>query len=431
MSDELALLGGKPVLSQELPVFNRIGPEESEQVHKVLDSGELSGFIGAWCDGFNGGEAVQEFESVFSEVLNCDYAISVNSNTTGLIASLGAIGLSPGDEVIVPPFTMSATAIAPLFYGGIPVFADIESNYYCLDVKAVEQQINKKTKAIIVVNLFGHPAELMKLKSLADKNNIYLIEDNAQAPLAKENGLYTGTIGHIGVFSFNRHKHIQSGEGGVCVTSDPELAIRLKAIRNHGENIIEDLAIDDVTNLVGFNFRMTELNAAIGIAQMRKAMTIISERVCIAEKISNGLSDMKGITPAKVRKKCEHVYYLLAFHYDENIVGVSRELFSKALQAEGFINSQGYIKPLYYLPLFRKKIAIGHSGFPFSLSDREYTENLCPVAERMYEKELLEFFVCSYDPDEKQVEQLIEAFNKVYRSRDKLRKIELNNKNNK
>ena len=213
----------------------------------------------------------------------------------------------------------------------------------------------------------------------------------------------------------------------MCVTSNEELATKLKIIRNHGENIIDDLAINNITNLIGYNFRITELNAAIGIAQMKKSKDIISERVNIAKKISDGLSDLDGIVPAKVRDGCEHVYYLLAFRYDENTVGVSREIFAKALTAEGFVNSQGYIKPLYYLPVFRKRIAIGNSGYPFTLSNREYNDRLCPVAERMYEKELIEFFICSYDPDKNQIDKLIEAFKKVYQSRDKLKKIELNN----
>ena len=124
--------------------------------------------------------------------------------------------------------TMSATAMAPLIYGGIPVFVDIEPDYFCLDLKKVEESITTKTKAILAVDLFGHPAELASLKALADEKNIYLIEDAAQAPLASENGLLAGCIGHIGVYSLNCHKHIQTGEGGVCVTSDDELALRMR-----------------------------------------------------------------------------------------------------------------------------------------------------------------------------------------------------------
>ena len=131
--------------------------------------------------------------------------------------------------------TMSATVMAPLIYGGIPVFVDIEEDYFCIDLNKVELAINSKTKAIIAVNLFGHPAELRRLRDLADKNGIYLIEDAAQCPLASENSFYAGTIGHIGVFSLNYHKHIHTGEGGICCTDDDELALRLRAIRNHGK----------------------------------------------------------------------------------------------------------------------------------------------------------------------------------------------------
>jgi len=424
MNNDLALFGGKPAINEKIADFNKIGKEESEEIEIVLSSGELSGFIGRWGDEFGGGKTVRTFEDKFSELFRCDYSISVNSNTTGLIASLGAIGLSPGDEVIVPPYTMSATVIAPLFYGGVPVFVDIEPNYFCLDIEGVKQQINNKTKAIIAVNLFGHPAELVKLRALADENKIYLIEDNAQAPLAMENGLYTGTIGHIGVFSFNRHKHLQTGEGGICTTNDENLAFRLKAIRNHGENIIDELKVEDITNLIGFNFRMTELNAAIGIAQLKKAEIIINERIEIADKLSNGLAGLEGIICPELRTGCKHVYYLSAFRYDEEIIGVSRELFSKALNAEGFMNSQGYVKPLYHLPQFKKRMAIGRNGFPFTLTSRTYSENLCPVAEKMHNKELLQYLVCSYDPTQNQIIQMINAFHKVYEQKNKLSEYE-------
>ena len=155
------------------------------------------------------------------------------------------------------------------FYGGIPFSADVEKDYFCLDYQAVINKITNRTKAIIAVNLMGHPAELIKLRKLADSKGIYLIEDNAQAPHAHENGLLTGTIGHIGVASLNYHKHIHTGEGGVCTTNDDNLAERLKLIRNHGENVINDLDIKNLTNLIGFNFRLTEIGAAMGISQIK------------------------------------------------------------------------------------------------------------------------------------------------------------------
>src|SRR5262249_5209652 len=157
---------------------------------------------------------------------------SINSATSGLMAAMGAAGISPGDEVIMPPFTMSATAMAPLTYGGIPVFVDIEPDTFCLDLDAVRAAIGARTRAVLAVNLFGHPARLHELRALCDEHGLKLIEDNAQAMLAEEHGRYAGTIGHIGVFSLNYHKHIHSGEGGICTTDDERLARRLQQIRN-------------------------------------------------------------------------------------------------------------------------------------------------------------------------------------------------------
>ncbi|RPG38427.1 MAG: DegT/DnrJ/EryC1/StrS family aminotransferase, partial [Muricauda sp. TMED12] len=211
---DLALLGGQPMLDQALAPFNTIGEAERRAVEAVLDTGVLSGFVGAPGPDFNGGPAVRELEARWCDRFNCTHAVSVNSATSGLYAAIAAAGVGPGDEVIVPPYTMSATCIAPLVYGGIPVFVDIERDHFCLDPDLVEAAITPKTRAILTVNLFGHPAALGRLRQIADKHGLILIEDNAQAPLAKENGRFTGTIGHIGVFSLNRHKHIQTGEGG-------------------------------------------------------------------------------------------------------------------------------------------------------------------------------------------------------------------------
>ena len=215
---------------------------------------------------------------------------------------MGAIGISPGDEVIIPPTTMSATAMAPLVYGGIPVFADIENKTFCIDPVKVEEKINKNTKAIIAVNLFGHPAQLKKLKNIAKKYNIYLIEDNAQAPLALENGKYCGTVGDIGVFSLNYHKHIHSGEGGICCTNNNELALRMQLIRNHAEASIEFTGLKDITNMIGYNYRMTELSAAIAIVQLRNIKKHVELRKRLSEKLSTYVSNLPGLTPHLLEK---------------------------------------------------------------------------------------------------------------------------------
>ncbi|MDI1344758.1 MAG: DegT/DnrJ/EryC1/StrS family aminotransferase [Pseudolabrys sp.] len=415
--DTLALLGGKPVIEAPFKPYRSIGEEERLAVDAVMRTGHLSGYVGAWCDAFDGGPVVRDFETRFAAKFKSRHAIAVNSNTSGLIAAMGAAGVSPGDEVIVPPTTMSASAMAPLIYGGIPVFVDIEPDTFCLDVTKVREAITPRTRAILVVNIFGQPAALVELRELADEHGIVLVEDNAQGPLATQAGRYAGTIGHIGVFSLNYHKHIHTGEGGVCCTDDERLARRLRMIRNHAENVTDELADGDLVNLVGFNFRLTELQAAVGIAQLAKVDRVVDGREAIANRFSLELGGFPGVVPPQVRDDCRHVYYVWASRYDERVTGVPRDLFAKALAAEGVPVSVGYVAPLYLLPIFQKRIAIGREGFPFTLTNRSYRKGLCPVAERMHEKEILELHVCSWAFEPTEMQSVIDAFEKVYAHR--------------
>ncbi len=418
--DRLAILGGSPVVPDPLPPYRSVGRAEREAVCAVIDSGCLSGFYGSWREGFLGGPTVRAFERAWAERFGVEHAVSVNSATSGLSAALGAIGIGPGDEVIVPPLTMSATVVAPLIYGGIPVFADIEPETFCLDPAAVRRAVTPRTRAILAVNLFGHPARLAELRSLAEELGIALVEDNAQAPLAAEGARLSGTVGHIGVFSLNEHKHLHTGEGGMCVTADDDLAQRLRLIRNHGENVVEPLAIEGIVNLVGFNFRMTELSAAIGLEQLRRIDAHVERREALGRRLTVGAEGMVGLTPPRVRPDCRHVYYLWALRFDEDAMGIRRERFSEALRAEGFPNFTGYVRPLYRLPVFQRRIAIGGRGYPFDLTTVRYEKGLCPVAERMYERELICFEPCRYEVGRPQTELLIEALHKVYAHRGAL-----------
>lgn len=418
--NELALLGGQPVLQSPLKPYRVIGEEERVAVDAVMRSGNLSGYIGAWCGGFDGGPVIRDFENRFAAKFKTRHAIAVNSNTSGLIAAIGAAGVSPGDEVIVPPTTMSASAMAPLIYGGIPVFVDIEPDTFCLDAEKVREAITPRTRAILVVNIFGQPAALKELRALADMHDLVLIEDNAQGPLGMQGERYAGTIGHIGVFSLNYHKHIHTGEGGVCCTDDVKLANRLRMIRNHGENVTDELADGDLVNLVGFNFRMTEMQAAIGIVQLEKVDALVDEREAIANRFTRELAKFSGIIPPVVRKDCRHVYYVWTARFDEARVGIGRDVFAKALEAEGVPVSVGYVAPLYLLPLFQKRIAIGRDGFPFTLTNRNYQKGLCPIAERMHEKEFLELHVCSWAFEPAEIQSVVDAIAKVYANRGAL-----------
>ena len=181
---QLAIMGGKPVREQNdlFPAYNTIGEEEIKAVTAVLKSGNLSQFLGTWSDDFLGGPMVKKLEEKWCEAININYAVSVNSNTSGLFASVGAIGIQPGEEVIVSPYTMTASAVAPLVYGGVPVFADIHPDTFCLDPKSIREKITPRTKAILIVHILGHPAEMDEIMAIAKEFNLIIIEDCAQTP---------------------------------------------------------------------------------------------------------------------------------------------------------------------------------------------------------------------------------------------------------
>lgn len=420
MNDTLAILGGKPCLSTPLQPFVPHQQEDAMAAAEVIKSGLLSDFLGSPGEKFYGGQQVRRLEEKWQALFSVKHAISVNSATSGLIAAMGAIGISPGDEVIVPPYTMSASAMAPLFYGGIPVFVDIEDETFCLALDKVAAAITPRTKAILVVNLFGHPARLRALRALADKHKIALIEDNAQAVCAKEHDRWAGTIGHLGIFSFNVHKHLNIGEGGMVVTNDPNLAQRLQLIRNHGENIVEWLEVADLTNLMGYNFRLSEVHAAIGLQQVSRLGYLTERAANIGASLSQGLKDLPGLQVPVVRHGCTHQYFMWSCCLDAAQLGMSRKLFCQALQAEGVPISAGYVKPLYYLPIFQQRQALGRDGFPFNLSDVSYEPGLCPVTESLHFERLIQFQPVSWDVSAQQCQQIINAFCKVYEHRHAL-----------
>jgi perosamine synthetase len=414
MSDTLAILGGNPEIREPLRPYAAIGRSEVRAALRVLKSGLLSGYLGAWAPDFWGGPTVRRLEDAWAEKFGARHAVAMNSATSGLIAAMGAIGLGPGDEVIVPPYTMSATAVCPLFYGGSPVFADIDENTFCLDVNAVRSRLTAKTKAIIAVNLFGHPAQLHELRALATQRGVALIEDNAQAPLAQEHGRFTGTIGAIGVFSLNFHKHIHSGEGCLCVTNDDELALRLKLIRNHGENVVDHVALSNRHGLVGFNFRMSELSAAVALEQLRNLDHHVARRETAALRLTEGVRDLPGIVPPVVRAECRHVFYQWVFRVDERAGGVTRRAFSEALAAEGFPHAVGYVKPLYLLPLFQQRLGFGTGEWPLPARSSSFEPGSCPVAERMHFREVCVFSNTMFDLQPRDVDRLIGAIRKVH-----------------
>ena len=422
---KLAINGGIPVRSTPFPRYNTIGEEEKRAVMAVLDSGILSGFLGTWSPAFYGGANVQKLERDWQAAFGVRHAVSVNSATSGLYAAVGAVGVGPGDEVIVSPYTMTASASAAVVYGAIPVFADIDEDTFCITPDSIRERLSPYTKAIIVVDLLGHPAEMDEIMEIARERDLVVIEDAAQAPGAMYHGRHVGTLAHMGVFSLNYHKTIHTGEGGVVVTDDAGLADRLALIRNHGEVVVKDKGVDDIVNLVGFNYRMTEIEAAIGIEQLKKLPMLHPPRVKCAEFLTERLKGFPGLKTPVVREGVVHGYYRYALRFDESIVGVSRDKFVDALNAEGIPMVKGYTEPLYLEPMYQRRIAYGRDGFPWTYSGYKgsvsYERGICPVVERLYYRELMCTDVCHANTTENDLADVVAAFEKVYNNLSELK----------
>jgi dTDP-4-amino-4,6-dideoxygalactose transaminase len=429
MSAELALFGGPKVIAKPFVRYNPIGQEELEAVSLVMKSGRLSPFLGAWetnseFGSFFGGRRVQEFEQVTRSRFKVEHAVTVNSATSGLIVAIGAAGIEPGDEVIVSPWTMCASATAILWWNAIPVFADIEDETFNLDPMSVQRNITPFTKAIVVPDIFGHPAQLDSILNIAEKHNLMVIEDCAQSPMALYKGRIAGTVGHIGVLSLNYHKHIHTGEGGICLTDDAILAEKMQLIRNHAEAVVKDKGVTDLTNMMGFNFRLGEMEAAIGIEQFKKLDVIIENRVEKAARLGAGLADIEGLRTPVIKEECTHVFYAFPLVLDIELLGCPRARICEALQAEGVPASQGYVN-VHLLPIFQKKIAYGKSGFPWSSDvykgNVQYDKGICPIAEGLHDSTVLGIGISSYEYSDDEIDLIIQAFHKVWKNMEQLR----------
>ena len=421
---KLALLGGEPVRSTPFATQNSIGEEEKHAVMAVLDSGVLSQFLGEHHSNFYGGPKVRELEEDWAKFFGINHAVTMNSATSALYAAVGAVGVGPGDEVIVSPYTMAASASCILGYNAIPVFADIDEDIFCITGDSIRRVITPHTKAIVVVHIFGHPADMDGIMEGAREHHLSVIEDTAQAPLATYKGKYAGTIGDIGVFSLNYHKHIHTGEGGVAVTNNPDLAQRLQLIRNHAEVVVDGMGVTNLVNMLGWNYRMTEIEAAIGVEQLKKLPLLVEQRVESANYLTERLSDLPGIIPPEVRSGCSNVYYLYAMKCDESRLGLPRDLLVDALRAEGVPITKGYVRPIYLEPLYQQRIVFGTKGCPFTCSHYEgsvdYSKGICPVTERMYDRELMLTSVCHAQATRRDIDDVVSAFEKVLEYRGEL-----------
>ena len=407
---KLAILGGTPIRSKPLPTVNdksgrNIGVEELELLKLVVESGRLFRYSG---------EMVSSFEEEFAKFLGVKYAIASTSGTAALHIATGAAGLGPGMEVLTSPITDAGTIIAILGQNAIPVFADIDPDTYNISPEDVKKRLSDKTRAIIAVHLFGLPADMDPIMELAEEKDLIIIEDCAQAYLAEYKGRLVGTIGDLGCFSLQQSKHMFTGDGGITVTNDEELAKRAKLFMDKGWD--RSLGLPRAYIMLGFNYRMTELQGAVARAQLKKVKWVVERRRAVAESLTKRLSEIEGVYPPKVPKGCRHSYWLYPLKIELSKFNASLSDIAKAMTAEGIPTGTGYIgKPIYMAPLFTEKRGYGGSKCPWSCPlygrNIDYGEGLCPKAEEALNTLLT--LPCNEYFTEEDVEDIAKAVEKV------------------
>ena len=404
----LALDGGPPVLAPgTLPSTNdaagrTIGPEEEEAVLRVLRSGMLSG---VW------GTEVKALQREFAEMMGSTCAVACSSGTAALHLAVAAVDPAPGDEIIVPPISDMGTVLPVIAQNAVPVFADLDPHTGCLDPDDVRRRITSRTRAILVVHLFGAAARVKELRRIADEAGVMLIEDCAQAYLTREtaDGPLVGTIGHLGCFSLQQTKHITTGDGGLVITDDEHLARSMRLFadkawpRDTGERTYLSFAL---------NYRMPELSGAVARVQLTKLNGIVERRRRSADRLRAALAQLRGVTtpaPGGI-----HAYW----YYPLVIDGLDHEglrRFAAALNAEGVPCVAGYIaRPLYQEPVLSEPTAYGGSGYPIR-GRATYPDGDCPVAEALVSTRLLALPWNENYTDE-QVDAMAEAIIKVHRA---------------
>jgi dTDP-4-amino-4,6-dideoxygalactose transaminase len=321
----------------------QIGVEEREAVLAVLESGQLAQ-----------GPVVEAFEREFAAWCGVDHAVAVNSGTAAIHLLMLAHGIGEGDEVITSPFTFIASANAALFVGARPVFVDIEPQTYCLDPSKVEAAITPRTRAIMPIDLYGHPAAIPELHEIAQRHGLVLIEDACQAHGAAIGNRKAGALGVSASFSFYPTKNMTTAEGGMVTTDDHEVAEKVRVLRQHGAN--QRYRHD----LLGYNFRMTDIAAAIGRAQLGKLDAFNERRRRNASVLDEGLAGIAGVTTPRERRGYRHVYHQYTVRIEHD-----RDRFQQGLGEAGIGSAVHYPIPLHHQPLY-ERLGYGDVTMPIS-----------------------------------------------------------------
>ncbi len=316
-----------------------IGSRELELVTEVVKSGMVS----------SKGKFVQEFESGFAKYVGMENGIAVSNGTVALHLAITALGIGANDEVIIPDLAFAAVANAVIYSGAKPVFADSNSSYWCIDPNEIKKKITKKTKAIILVHLYGHPCDMKEIMSIASERNLYVIEDCAEAHGAEYRHQKVGSFGDISCFSFYGNKIITTGEGGMCLTNNDELFKKMNTLRDHGMSAKKRYWHE----VIGFNYRMTNLQAALGVAQLERIGDFISRKREIANAYKLSLKGTKGLTLHPEMAWAKNVYWMYSILVDKTEFGISRDELMNKLAEKG-IETRPFFYPIHEMPPYIK-----------------------------------------------------------------------------
>lgn len=417
--DTPAILGGHPVRSSKWPVWPIWNPETDEkQFLEVLRSGVWSR-----------AGVVTEFEQKWAEVIGTKRCLAVINGTNALIASLVNLGIGGGDEVIVPPYTFVATVLAVIQTGAIPVFVDTDPQTFQIDTKKIESRITSRTKAILPVHILGLPADMEHIMAIANKHNLFVVEDACQAWLAEINNKKVGSFGNAGCFSFQNNKNLPFGEGGAIVSNDEEFMDKCYSYHNYGNpygTLIGEIGAGAV--MAGTKLRMAEYQAAIGLAQLKRLDEQTTKRNLNAAYLQAQLKKIPGILPYVLYSNVTRAaFHLFPFRYNkEEFEGLTRIEFQKALIAEGIPCSSGYT-PLNKMSFIGSALKMKNfqKMYPAHMLDyNKYMEqNQCPVNDKLCE-EAIWFQQNMLLGDKRDLDDIVTAIEKIHLKAGKLKKME-------
>jgi perosamine synthetase len=337
-----------------------LGAEEIEALSAVIRTGTLTS---------TKGEFVKTLEKKFAELIGVKFAYACSSGSAAVHCAIAAINPEPGDEIITTSITDMGALTPILFQGAIPVFADVDPHTYNVTAETIAARISPKTKAIIVTHLFGNPCEMTAIMALAAKHNIPVIEDAAQSFMASHNGTYVGAFGTVGCFSLQQGKHITTGEGGICTTNDPAIARRIFLFINKAWGYGDQ---NPDHYFLALNYRMTELQGAVAVAQLPKLKGVAQHRTAMANKLTAKLRGMKGIETPVVHSGNVCTWWKYCIRVDKNIFPGGPVELAKLLKAKGIASAPRYIqKPAFACEVIAKQRTFGESRWPFTLARPE------------------------------------------------------------